>query len=146
LSHLLESPDFLPSSSWTVSHVARSLVHCADLGSTATSSKTASILGAISALFCAGAAFGAVLQGWTSDRFGRRISLAIGGAIAVVGTTVVAAAWNIPMLFVFRFITGLGVGQLLALVPLYIAEVAPPHRRGLLSAATGCSFSLGYLS
>ncbi|KAK5226846.1 hypothetical protein LTR47_004379 [Exophiala xenobiotica] len=110
------------------------------------SSKTASILGAISALFCAGAAFGAVLQGWTSDRFGRRISLAIGGAIAVVGTTVVAAAWNIPMLFVFRFITGLGVGQLLALVPLYIAEVAPPHRRGLLSAATGCSFSLGYLS
>lgn len=62
-----------------------------------------------------------------------------------MGTTVVAGAVNIPMLFVFRFITGLGVGQLLALVPLYIAEVAPPHRRGLMSAGTGCSFSLGYL-
>ncbi|EXJ82873.1 hypothetical protein A1O3_06689 [Capronia epimyces CBS 606.96] len=111
-----------------------------------TSDHTASIIGAISALFCAGAAFGAILQGWTSDKYGRRPSLAIGGAISIVGTAVVAGSWNMPMLFVFRFVTGLGVGQLLALVPIYIAEVAPPHRRGLLSALTGCGFSLGYLS
>lgn len=117
----------------------------ANVNFAAASARTASILGAISALFCAGAAFGAVIQGVTSDLLGRRPSLMIGGSISVIGTAVVAGSVNLPMLFVFRFVTGLGVGQLLALVPLYIAEVAPPHRRGLLSALTGCSFSLGYL-
>lgn len=76
--------------------------------STAKSSKTASILGAISALFCAGAAFGAVVQGYTSDWLGRRKSLGVAGVISLLGTAVVAGSVNIPMLFVFRFITGLG--------------------------------------
>ncbi len=88
---------------------------------------------------------GAVVQGFTSDWLGRVKALQIGAVISIIGTAVVAGSVNIPQLFVFRFITGLGVGQLLALVPLYITEVAPPHRRGLLSALTGCSFSLGYL-
>lgn len=39
-----------------------------------------------------------------------------------------------------------GVGQLMALVPLYIAEVAPPHRRGLLTAGTACGLSVGYFT
>ncbi|OAL22035.1 hypothetical protein AYO20_11271 [Fonsecaea nubica] len=111
-----------------------------------TSDYTATLIGAISGLFCAGAAFGAIIQSYTSDKYGRRKALAFGGAISVVGSAVVAGSINIPMLFVFRFITGLGVGQLLALVPLYVAEVAPPHRRGLLSALVGVGFSLGYLS
>ena len=88
---------------------------------------------------------GAVVQGFTGDWLGRVKALQIGAVISIIGTAVVAGSVNIPQLFVFRFITGLGVGQLLALVPLYITEVAPPHRRGLLSALTGCSFSLGYL-
>lgn len=76
---------------------------------------------------------------------GRRKALFAAGVVSVIGTAVVAGSVNLPQLFVFRFVTGLGVGQLLALVPLYISEVAPPHRRGLLTAGTGCSFSLGYL-
>lgn len=113
--------------------------------SVAESQEAAHIIGAISALFCAGAAFGAIIQGWSSDRLGRRNALALGGAIALLGTILVACSVNLPMLFVFRFITGLGLGQLLALVPLYISEIAPPHRRGLLTSLTGCGFSLGYL-
>lgn len=126
-------------------HVLRWVVHPTNTRSAATSPTTASIIGAISALFCAGAAFGALIQGYTSDKYGRRPALVTGGIVSVVGTAIVAGSVNMPMLFVFRFITGLGVGQLLALVPLYITEVAPPHRRGMLSAFTGCSFSLGYI-
>lgn len=111
----------------------------------AKSDHTASILGGISALFCAGAAFGAVDQGFTGDWVGRVKALQIGANISVIGTAVIAGSVNIPQLFVFRFITGLGVGQSSTLVPLYVTEVAPPHRRGLLSALTGYSFSLGCL-
>ena len=68
------------------------------------------------------------------------------GTVSLIGTAVVAGSVNIPMLFVFRFITGLGVGQLLALVPLYVSEVAPPHRRGLMTAFTAASFSTGYFT
>ena len=111
----------------------------------AKSDHTASILGAISALFCAGAGFGAFVQGFTGDWSGQLKVLHIGANISVNGTVVVAGSVNIPQLFVFRFITGLGVGQSLTLVPLYITEVATPHRRGLLSALTGYGFSLGCL-
>ena len=107
--------------------------------------KTTDIIGAVTSLFAAGAAFGAVLQGWTSDLLGRRIAIAIGGIISLFGTALVAGSVNIPMLMVFRFVSGFGVGQLLCLVPLYIAEVAPPKHRGFMSAGTGCSFSVGYL-
>ena len=74
----------------------------------AKSSRTASILGAIAALFCAGAAIGTVVQGYTGDWLGRRKALAIAGAISLLGTAVVAGSVNLPMLFVFRFISGLG--------------------------------------
>jgi MFS family permease len=111
----------------------------------ATGKKTSDIIGAVTSLFAAGAAFGAIIQGWTSDFLGRRKALAIGGLVSLFGTTLVAASVNIPMLMVFRFVSGLGVGQLLCLVPLYIAEVAPPKHRGFMSAGTGCSFSVGYL-
>lgn len=36
--------------------------------------------------------------------------------------------------------------MLLALVPLYLTEVAPPHRRGVLTGLTTMSFGLGYTS
>ena len=61
---------------------------------------------------------GAVVQGYTGDWLGRVKALQIGAVISIIGTAVVAGSVNIPQLFVFRFITGLGVGQLLALVPL----------------------------
>lgn len=50
------------------------------------------------------------------------------------------------MLVVMRLIQGLGVGQLISLVPLYITEVAPPHRRGVLSGLTACGLTLGYIT
>lgn len=78
---------------------------------TAKSSRTASILGAIAALFCAGAAIGTVVQGYTGDWLGRRKALAIAGAISLLGTAVVAGSVNLPMLFVFRFISGLGTSS-----------------------------------
>lgn len=116
------------------------------MSSTALSAGTGHILGAISALFSAGAAFGAIIQSWASDRLGRKNTMIEAGIVSLVGTAIVAGSVNMPMLFVFRFITGLGVGQLLALVPLYVSEVSPAQRRGLMTALTVASYSTGYLT
>ena len=48
------------------------------------------------------------------------------------------------MLIVVRILQGFGLGMLLALVPLYLAEVSPPQWRGVLTGLTSLSFGLGY--
>lgn len=50
----------------------------------------------------------------------------------MVGSALVCASVNIPMLIVGRFINGFSVGICSAQVPVYITEVAPPNRRGRL--------------
>ena len=45
-----------------------------------------------------------------------------------------------------RIIQGCGLGALLALVPIYLAEVAPPRSRGLLTGLTVLSFGFGFVA
>lgn len=111
----------------------------------ATSSYTANIIGAVNSLFTAGAALGAIAQGWIGDSLGRKKAIAIAATFSVVGGALCAGAVNIPMLVTMRFIQGIGLGQIICLVPLYTAEVAPPSRRGLLGGFTACGFASGYV-
>ncbi|KAK5331687.1 hypothetical protein LTR93_000692 [Exophiala xenobiotica] len=111
-----------------------------------TSDYAASIIGAMSALFAAGAGIGALVQGWTGDLLGRRLALALASLISLVGCACVAGAVNVAMFIVFRFVQGFGLGQCFAMVPLYTTEVAPPHRRGLLAGLTGASIVTGYVT
>jgi MFS family permease len=45
---------------------------------------------------------------------------------------------------VVRILQGFGLGMIISLVPLYLTEVAPPHRRGFLTGLTVMSFGMGY--
>ncbi len=103
-----------------------------------------SILGAVNALFAFGAACGAILQGWTADWLGRKGALAIAASCALIGGALTAGSTAIAMLITVRIIQGCGLGMLICLVPLYITEVAPAHRRGLLSGMTTIAFGTGY--
>lgn len=49
------------------------------------------------------------------------------------------------MMIVFRLLEGIGLGALICQGPLYISEVAPAHKRGMLSGLTACGFAFGYL-
>jgi MFS family permease len=99
----------------------------------------------VNALFNAGAAFGAIAQGFMADKLGRKRALGIAAAFALVGGALGAGSVNVPMLIVLRLLHGFGLGMVIVLVPLYLTEVAPPHSRGLLSGLTTLSFALGYL-
>lgn len=49
-----------------------------------------------------------------------------------IGSIIVCASQNVPMLIVGRIINGFSVGICSAQVPVYISEIAPPSKRGRL--------------
>ena len=79
-----------------------------------------------------GAMFGAFANGPISDRYSRRWSLLAANIVFLVGSVIQAAAQNVPMIFVGRFIAGVAIGMLSMVVPLYLSELAPPNLRGSL--------------
>lgn len=114
------------------------------LTATASTQHTSSILGAINSLFAAGAAFGSITQGWTADWLGRKKGLFLSALLCVVGGALCAGSVNIPMLIICRFIQGLGLGQIICLAPLYISEISPPSKRGILLGMFIIGIGLGY--
>lgn len=87
----------------------------------------------ITSLLSAGTFVGALAQAFTSDRFGRRGSILIWSAIFTVGVVIqTGTTFSIVQITIGRFIAGLGVGALSAIVPLYNGETAPKALRGTL--------------
>ena len=101
--------------------------------------------GAIGATLLVGAAFGALISGRLSDKFGRKriiIWLAIVFIIGTLGTTL---APNIWVMYPFRVILGLAVGGASGAVPVYLAETAPKRIRGTIVAVDQLMIVIGQL-
>ncbi|KAG7562239.1 hypothetical protein FFLO_02325 [Filobasidium floriforme] len=103
------------------------------------------ITGAIVSVFAGGAFFGALLAGFTANKIGRKRTIQLGSLIATVGCAIQTGAINVGMLIAGRFIAGLAIGVLSMIVPLYQAEISPPHARGLLSGWTQQMIGFGFL-
>ncbi|KAK4050245.1 hypothetical protein OIV83_003566 [Microbotryomycetes sp. JL201] len=87
----------------------------------------------ITALLSAGTFFGALAQAFFADRFGRRLSIFGWAVIFTIGVVIqTSSSTAIGQLLAGRFIAGLGVGALSAIVPGFAAEAAPKHLRGTL--------------
>ncbi|XP_062990204.1 proton myo-inositol cotransporter [Elgaria multicarinata webbii] len=74
------------------------------------------------------ALLGGVLNGWC----GRRACILLASFIFTAGAALLAAAQDKETLLGGRIVVGLGIGIASMTVPVYIAEVAPPHLRGRL--------------
>ncbi|KAL3606958.1 high affinity glucose transporter [Fusarium poae] len=86
--------------------------------------------GGITASMAAGSWLGALCSGILSDRLGRKYSIMVGCIIWSIGSIISCASQNIGMLVVGRIINGFAVGIESAQVPVYIAEISPPSKRG----------------
>ncbi|KAG1830873.1 general substrate transporter [Suillus variegatus] len=76
---------------------------------------------------------GAIAQAFTSDRLGRRGSILFWSAIFTVGVAIqTGTTYSLVQLVIGRYIAGLGVGSLSAIVPLYNGETAPKAIRGTI--------------
>ncbi|HSV98903.1 MAG TPA: sugar porter family MFS transporter [Sedimentisphaerales bacterium] len=93
-----------------------------------------------------GTLFGALLVGRLSDRWGRRPVLTTLAAFYVVSAVGCGLAWDWWSLLFFRWLGGIAVGGASVVSPMYITEIAPPRRRGLLVAVSQLNIVVGILA
>jgi sugar porter (SP) family MFS transporter len=79
-----------------------------------------------------GAMTGAIVGGSVADWAGRRKTLIWAGGIFIVGSLLAPLAPNVTVLIVARAIIGLGIGFTSVTAPVYVSELSPPQRRGML--------------
>ncbi|KAF6068829.1 High-affinity hexose transporter HXT6 [Candida albicans] len=100
--------------------------------------------GLLIGLFNVGCAIGALFLSKMGDMYGRRVGIMGAMVIYIVGIIVQIAsqhAWYQVM--IGRIITGLAVGMLSVLCPLFISEVSPKHLRGTLVCCFQLMITLG---
>lgn len=68
--------------------------------------------GGITASMAGGSLLGALFSSWTSDRYGRRDSMAIACVLWLIGSILMCAVQNTAMLIASRIINGFSVGIL----------------------------------
>ncbi|MGD8213580.1 sugar porter family MFS transporter [Aestuariimicrobium sp. Y1814] len=88
----------------------------------------------VTATLLVGAAFGALVGGRFSDRYGRRHNLLVLAVIFLLGALGTALAPNVATMLVARVVLGLAVGGASATVPVFLAEIAPKKHRGTIVA------------
>ena len=79
-----------------------------------------------------GAMVGALSSGKLADLIGRRDVIMATAALFTLGAFVSAIAPSVHVLLLGRLIVGVAVGAMSVAAPLYIAEIAPPAKRGVL--------------
>lgn len=103
-------------------------------------------LGAAVSAALVGTLVGALGAGAPGDRHGSRTVLlwiAIAYIVSALGS---AASSGLAMLVAFRFLGGLAIGGSSVLAPVYIAEISPAGRRGLLVGSFQLSIVVGILA
>ncbi|KIK55133.1 hypothetical protein GYMLUDRAFT_176156 [Collybiopsis luxurians FD-317 M1] len=93
--------------------------------------------GNIVSILQGGCFFGALGMGYFSGKFGRKPCLLASGVIYIVGSVIQSIAGlgsststGLSVLYFSRFLGGIGVGMVSALVPSYVSECTPRKIRG----------------
>ncbi len=100
-------------------------------------------IGAAGSSYVVGAVLGALVFGWLTDRFGRRVVFYATLAIYLVGVLATSTSWDFWSFAAFRLITGLGIGGEYAAINSAIDELIPARYRGRVDLLVNGSFWLG---
>lgn len=105
-------------------------------------------IGWITSSLLFGAIFGGALSGQVGDRLGRRRGILIAAVIFMIGSILSGLAPHNGTIYliVARTFLGLAVGAASALVPAYMAEMAPARLRGRLSGLNQTMIVSGILA
>jgi len=90
-----------------------------------------------------GAMAGNLCTGVLSDRYGRRAVLILTAVLFFGSSLLAASAHSYPAFIIARILGGLAVGAAILAAPMYIAEIAPADRRGLLVATNQLMIVIG---
>lgn len=92
-----------------------------------------------------GTVIGAMFGGYIADGLGRKRSLFWVGLLFLVSAVGSALAQDVYTFMFFRLIGGLSIGASSVVSPLYIAEIAPAKKRGMLVALFQFNIVFGIL-
>lgn len=95
------------------------------------------------AMYVAGACAGALFFGWLTDRFGRKKLFMITLATYLVATGLTALSFSSWWFFLFRFLTGFGIGGEYAAINSAIDELIPSRHRGRVDLAINGTYWAG---
>ncbi|KAF2140865.1 uncharacterized protein K452DRAFT_359308 [Aplosporella prunicola CBS 121167] len=105
-------------------------------------------MGWLTSILELGAWFGTMYSGFLAEILSRKYSILINVFIFIIGViiqTTAGAGGGHSSILGGRFITGMGVGSLSMIVPMYNAEIAPPEVRGALVGLQQLSITLGIM-
>jgi MFS family permease len=101
------------------------------------------ISGWAASLYIAGACLGAIVFGQLTDRFGRKRLFMLTLTIYLAGTVLTAITFTPAWFFVFRFLTGMGIGGEYSAINSAIDELIPAKHRGRVDISVNGSYWLG---
>ncbi|MFG2595591.1 MFS transporter [Streptomyces sp. NPDC048462] len=101
------------------------------------------VTGIAAAMYVAGACSGALVFGWLTDRYGRKKLFLITLAVYLLATALTAVSFSVWWFFLFRFLTGFGIGGEYAAINSAIDELIPSKYRGRVDLIINGSFWLG---
>lgn len=103
--------------------------------------------GWLTAILELGAWIGTLLSGFIAEAISRKYSILVAVTVFVLGVVIQATAQSggANVILAGRFVTGMGVGSLATIVPIYNSEVAPPEVRGALVALQQLAITFGIL-
>ncbi len=104
---------------------------------------SAQVTGVAAALYVAGACLGALFFGRLTDLFGRKKLFLITLAVYLAATALTAVSFSSWWFFLFRFLTGFGIGGEYAAINSAIDELIPSAYRGRVDLVINGSFWLG---
>lgn len=104
---------------------------------------TGAVLGLFNAAYPLGGILGVFFIPTISDLWGRRMGLALGAAVSVVGGVLQASAADLAMFIVARLLLGAGCVITAGVGAPLITEIAHPHQRTTATALFLTSYALG---
>ncbi|AQZ17373.1 YDL199C [Zygosaccharomyces parabailii] len=101
-------------------------------------------IGVMVSILEVGALCSSLMVSRLGEKWGRRRTIKYGSLVFVIGGLFQAFAGEIGHLIAGRLISGLGVGLLSTIVPIYQSEISPPHNRGKLACIEFTGNIVGY--
>lgn len=100
----------------------------------------------IASVFGLGAVVGGLVSAFLGNKYGRRNSLIMLALPDILGWIFVAAAQNLPMMILGRFLAGFSAAGYSTNIQIYVAEISQPQHRGWLAGLTVPVMAIGVLT
>ncbi|MBM4011958.1 MAG: MFS transporter [Planctomycetes bacterium] len=102
-------------------------------------------MGIMFAVFLVGAATGGVVFGWLGDRIGRVRAMTLSVLTYSVFMGLCGVSSSVHQMFVFRFVSALGMGGEWSLGVALVMEIWPNRTRGVMAGLIGAAANVGFL-